>query len=167
MKPLVVVVLIVSFNATLLAQDTTVTKDSASGSTIKLYRDPHKARIFGSLFPGAGHIYAGEYLRGYGYYVATVGTVGMGVMAFILDRCTFSFLNATSCDPGPHWPHQMLGIAVVGGGLWIWISSARDASQAAQRANTRHERRALSVKPLIEAVNDPNARLHAGLNLSW
>jgi hypothetical protein len=168
MKSLLCVLLVATINTGMLAQDTTgVNEAFASPPTVKLYRDPHKARVLGTIFPGAGHIYAGEYLRGYGYYLGTVGGVGMGVMVFIVDRCTFSFLNATSCDPGPQWPHQALGIAMVGAGLWSWISSARDAAHAAERANASHEHRKLSVKPLIEPASEPNARLHAGLKVAW
>ena len=164
MKYLFYLLLFACLNTALLAQDTTL---AAPGQTLKPYRDPHKARILGSLIPGAGHIYAGEYLRGYGYYLATVGEVGTGVMVFIIDRCTFSFLSATSCNAGPQWPHQALGIAMVGAGIWSWVSSARDAPRAAQRANARHEARTFLVKPIIGPGNEPNARLHAGLNLSW
>ena len=164
MKYLFYLFLVACLNTSLLAQDTLV---AAPGQTLKPYRDPHKARILGSLVPGAGHIYAGEYLHGYGYYLATVGEVGTGVMVFIIDRCTFSFLSATSCNAGPQWPHQALGIAMVGAGIWSWVSSARDAPRAAQRANTRHEARTFLVKPIIGPGNEPNARLHAGLNLSW
>lgn len=164
MKYLFYMFLVACLNTTLLAQDTT---QIAPGQTLKPFRDPHKARIFGSLFPGAGHMYAGEYLRGYGYYLATVGGVGAGVMVFTIDRCTFSFLSASSCDPGPQWPHQALGIAMVGAGIWSWVSSARDATRAAQRANARHEARTLLLKPVIGPGNEPKARLHAGLNLSW
>jgi len=164
MKYLFYLFVVACLNTSLLAQDTTV---AAPQQTLKPYRDPHKARIFGSLFPGAGHIYAGEYLRGYGYYLATIGGVGSGVMIFMIDKCTFSFLSAASCDPGPQWPHQALGIAMVGAGIWSWVSSARDASRAAERANTRHEARRLVVKPFIEPVTEPKAKFHAGLNLSW
>jgi hypothetical protein len=164
MKYLFYLLLVACLNTTLLAQDTT---EVAPQQTPKPYRDPHKARILGSVFPGAGHIYAGEYLRGYGYYVATVGEVGSGVLVFMVDRCTFSFLSATSCDPGPQWPHRALGIAMVGAGIWSWVSSARDAPRAAERANARHEARRLQVKPFIEPVREPNAEFHTGLNVSW
>jgi hypothetical protein len=164
MKYFLYLLLVACFNTTLLAQDTTV---AAPGQGLKPYRDPHKAQILGSLVPGAGHIYAGEYLRGYGYYLATVGEVGAGVMVFIVDRCTFSFLSARSCDAGPQWPHQVLGIAMVGAGIWSWVLSARDAPRAAERANTRHGARTLLVRPIIGPGNQPTAGLHAGLNLSW
>ena len=164
MKYLVSLLLAACLTTPSLAQDTTV---AASGQALTQYRDPHKARILGSLFPGAGHVYAGEYLRGYGYYLATVGAVGTGVMVFTVNRCTFSFLSATSCDPGPQWPHQALGIAMVGAGVWSWVSSARDAARAAQRANTRHEARTVLVKPIIRPGKEPNAGFQAGLQLSW
>jgi hypothetical protein len=164
MKYLVNLLLAACLTTSLLAQDTTVAE---SGQTLTQYRDPHKARILGSIFPGAGHVYAGEYLRGYGYYLATVGAVGTGVMVFIIDRCTFSFLSATSCDPGPQWPHQVLGIAMVGAGVWSWVSSARDAPRAAQRANTRHEARTILVKPIIGPGNESHAGFQAGLQLRW
>jgi hypothetical protein len=135
-------VLVVCLNTSLEAQDTTV---AAPQQALKPYRNPHKARILGSLFPGAGHFYAGEYLLGYGYYVATVGGTSSGVMVF-MDRCAFSYLTATSCHPGPQWQHRALGIAMVGAGIWTWVSSARDASRAAERANARHEARKLLVK---------------------
>ena len=164
MKYLLCLLVVSCLNTTLLAQDTTV---DVPRQTPKPYRDPHKAQIFGSLFPGAGHIYAGEYLRGYGYYLGTVGGVGSGVLVFMVDRCTFSFLSTTSCDPGPQWPHRALGIALVGAGIWNWVSSARDAPRAAERANARHEARRLQVKPFIEPVDEPNATLHTGINVGW
>jgi hypothetical protein len=162
MKYLFYLFLVVCLNTPVLAQDTT-----GAAAKLKPYRDPHTALILGSVLPGAGHIYAGEYLRGYGYYLATVGGVGSGVMVFIMDRCTFSFLSTTSCDPGPQWPHQALGIAMMGIGIWNWVSSARDAPRAAQRANARHETREPLVKPIIGPDNEPNAGLRAGLNISW
>lgn len=70
-------------------------------------------------------------------------------------------------DPGPQWPHKALGIAMIGTGIWTWISSARDAARAAERANVRHQKHTLSVKPLIESRNQPDAQWRAGLNVSW
>lgn len=152
----------------LRAQDATgVVTDSAPRPRATYYRDPHKARILGSVFPGAGHVYAGEYLRGYLNYLGTIGGIGGGIMMYTIDRCTFSFLSANSCDPGPQWPHRTLGIAIIGTGIWTWISSARDAAHAAERANERHQERNLLVNPLIETRSQPDAELRAGLNVSW
>jgi hypothetical protein len=168
MRPLVFFLLFSLPPAALVAQDQPGSKsDSVPVVAPKPYRDPHKARVFGTLFPGAGHIYAGEYLRGYGYYVGTIGGVGMGTIIFMTDRCTFSFLSLKSCNPGPQWPHQVAGIVVVATGIWSWVSSARDAPAAARRANLRHEAQTSRITPLVEPVNQPNAGLRAGLNISW
>ena len=166
MKPLLYLALLATFNARLLAQDTTAVNEIAA-SRAPLYRDPHKARILGSVFPGAGHIYAGEYLRGYGYYLATVSGVGLGAMTFVLDRCTFSFLSAESCDPGPQWPHQALGIAMVGAAVWTWVSSARDAAHAAERANAHHNAENQRLKPILEPGNSTSGGVNAGLRFSF
>jgi len=167
MKPLLCLILLAGLSVPVLAQDTSAVTDTARPSSQPLYRDPHKARILGSVFPGAGHFYAGEYLRGYGYYLLTVDAAGAGVLTFIMDRCTFSFLSTKSCDPGPQWPHQAAGIALIGVSIWTWVASARDAGHAAERANERHERRALRVKPLLEPANRPDAQLNAGLSVGW
>jgi hypothetical protein len=141
--------------------------DSTTSSTVSLYRSPHRARLLGSLIPGAGHIYAGEYVRGFLTYEATVGAIGMGTLVFIMDKCTFTFLNATPCKPGPAWPHQLAGVAVVGMGIWMWVSSARDAPRAAERANDRHEMRSRRVTPLIEPFSGPANASKVGVSVHW
>jgi len=129
------------------------------------YRNPHKARVLGSIFPGAGHIYAGEYVRGILNYELTVGTIGMGVMVYYLDNCTFALFQ--SCKPEAAWPHQLLGIATVGAGLWTWISSARDASRAAERANERHRRRLNTVRPIISPGSGSSQATQVGVSVEW
>ena len=154
--------------ASLEAQDTTrVLKDSALVATPTLYRDPHLAQVLGIVLPGSGHFYAGEYLRGYGTWVVTVTGIAMGPVIYNLDRCAFAFLSASECKPGPKWPSRLLGVFLVGSGLWTWISSARDAPHAAERANERHQSRKLKVTPLVEpsAELDPNVR--AGIAIRW
>ncbi len=130
------------------------------------YRSPQKARVLGSLFPGAGHIYAGEYARGYLIYLSTVAGIGGGMMIYIMDDCTFSWLSAERCNPGPQWPHQVLGIAAIGAGLWGWIAGARDAPRAAERANECHRRKA-SVSPILQPVLMPEIGARAGFVLRW
>jgi hypothetical protein len=141
--------------------------DSTTSSTVSLYRDPHRARVLGSLIPGAGHIYAGEYVRGFLTYEATVGAIGMGTIVFILDKCTFTFLSATPCKSGPAWPHQVAGVALVGLGVWTWVSSARDASRAAERANDRHQMRSRTVTPIIEPFSGPANASKVGVSVHW
>ena len=132
-----------------------------------LFRNPKRALILGSVIPGAGHIYAGEYVHGFFIYEATVGGIGGGVMTFIFDRCMLSFLSATHCDSGPQWPHQVLGVALVGAGIWEWISSARDAPHAAERANAKHRRKTFAATPIIEAPVDAYSGWRVGAAIHW
>ena len=141
--------------------------DSTTSRAEKPYRDPRRALVLGSLIPGAGHIYAGEYLKGFITYEGTVTAIGMGTLVFIADRCMFAFLNATPCKSGPQWPHQALGIAVVGIGIWEWISSARDAPRAAERANARHDVRLSAVTPFIAPFSGPANASQIGVSLQW
>lgn len=141
--------------------------DSTPSSRGTLFRDPQRALVLGSLIPGAGHIYAGEYVRGFVAYEVTVGAVGLGTMIFILDKCTFTFLNAEPCKSGPAWPHQLAGITVVGMGIWMWVSTARDAPRAAERANERHRTRSRTVTPVIEPFSGPANSSKVGVSLRW
>lgn len=169
MKPLVLLVLIAAvLTSPLGAQDSTGTPaDSVIPTPTHLYRNPRRALIIGSVIPGAGHIYAGEYWRGFLNYEFTVMTLGSGVMVFIVDKCTFTFLSTERCDPGPQWPHQALGVATVGLGFWQWVSSARDAAHAAERANEKHRRKMAKVKPIIEAPVGSRGNWRAGIEIPW
>jgi hypothetical protein len=152
----------------LSAQDTTAgAPDSTTSKAHKPYRDPHKALVLGSIIPGAGHIYAGEYFKGFVNYEATVGAIGLGTMVFIADKCMFAFLNTTPCKSGPAWPHQALGVALVGIGIWGWISSARDARHAAERANVRHDARRAVITPFIAPFSGPASAPQIGVSLQW
>jgi hypothetical protein len=167
MKGIAILMLVTIWTSTLSGQDTTrVAPDSAAHPTA-LYRDPHRALILGSVIPGAGHIYAGEYLRGILNYEFTVMSIGVGAMVFIVDKCTFSFLSATRCDPGPQWPHQVLGVAVVGVGIWNWVSSARDAARAAERANLRHTSKIPKAAPIIQAPTNARSGWRVGAEIRW
>jgi hypothetical protein len=150
------------------AQDTT-DKPLQSTTTGKAtqYKDPQRALVLGSLIPGAGHIYAGEYWRGIGAYEATVSSIGMGAMVFIVDNCTFTFLSTKSCKPEPAWPHQAVGVALVGVGLWKWISTARDAPHAAERANARHAARSQTVTPIVNPTGGPSNATQVGVSVHW
>jgi hypothetical protein len=141
--------------------------DSTTSSKESPYRSPHRALVLGSLIPGAGHIYAGEYVRGFLRYEATVGSLGLGTLLFIYDRCMLTFLNAEPCESGPAWPHQLAGIAVVGVGIWSWISSARDAPRAAERANERHRLRSRTVTPIIDPFAGPEGGAKVGVSVHW
>lgn len=168
MKAVLVLMSAVFCTVHLGAQETPpVVADSDRVSPVKLYRNPHRARVLGTIFPGAGHIYAGEYLRGYVTYVGTIGNLGMGPVIYSLDNCTFAFLNPTGCERGSPWPYRLLGIAMISGGIFTWVSSARDAPHAAERANARHSARARRVTPVIEPGIGSASGLRAGLAVSW
>jgi hypothetical protein len=152
----------------LAAQDAVGTiPDSTASEAERPYRDPQRARLLGSLFPGAGHVYAGEYWRGYVIYLTTVASIGGGVMVYVIDECTFTFLSGRSCNPGPQWPHRLLGIAAVGAGFWAWISGARDAPLAAERANERHRRKTMKVSPFLNPASGSRLGAQVGLTMQW
>jgi hypothetical protein len=168
MKPLVTLFIVAACTSPLVAQDSTITTpDSTLPRATSLYRDPHRALILGSIIPGAGHIYAGEYWHGILNYEGTVGTIGVGVMTFLVDKCMLSFLSTTRCNSGPQWPHQVLGVTVVGLGVWGWISSARDAARAAERANERHRRKMAQAKPIISIPAGTHGDWRAGVAIPW
>ena len=170
MKAFIGILIVAAWISPLSAQDTaTATKantDSESITDAHSYRSPHRALIFGSLIPGAGHIYAGEYWHGVLNYEMTVMSIGMGVMTFLINKCTFDLFDP-SCKPGPDWPHQALGVALVGVGFKQWILSARDAPRAAERANERHRRKMAEVKPIIGPAGGSHGGWHAGVEIPW
>ncbi len=165
MKAFVAVLLASAWAAPLKGQDTTtVTADSTIHQVTPLYRNPKRALILGSVIPGAGHIYSGEYWQGFLHYEGAVGGIGGCVLMFLVNRCSFDFFNP-NCDPGPQWPHQALGVALVGAGIWEWISSARDAPHAAERANAKHRRKTLPPAPIIEPPVDSHSGWRVGAQI--
>jgi hypothetical protein len=151
----------------LSAQDST-TDDSALSTTpakTSLYRDPHRALVLGSLFPGAGHIYAGEYLPGVMAYTATVSSFGMGAMVYLFDGCTLDFSG--DCKPWPAFPHEAIGVAIAGLGVWKWISSARDAPHAAERANVRHAAESQRASLIVKPMGGPSNATQIGMAVHW
>jgi hypothetical protein len=141
--------------------------DSTTSTPVGPYRNPQRALVFGTLIPGAGHIYAGEYLTGILNYEMTVGGIGGGALVFLVDNCTFSFLSTSACKPGPEWPHQLLGATMVGMGIWKWISSARDAPRAAERANARHDARSRALTPYIAPYSGLVEGTEIGVSIHW
>ena len=54
--------------------------DTATAKVTAPYRSPSTARFLGTVFPGGGHIYAGEYANGARYYYGTVCGIGGGAL---------------------------------------------------------------------------------------
>ena len=167
MRRILTLLLVLLSAPTLAAQDITSrrTADSASASSIALYRDPHRARILGAIIPGAGQFYAGEYFRGYMTFVATGSSLVMGPLIFSMDGCTLAFLR--ECNPNPKWPYKAVGAFLVGAGLWKWFSTARDAPHAAERANARHRAKTTTLAPLIEPSPTVPGQWNTGLTIRW
>jgi hypothetical protein len=148
------------------AQDSVVTgPDTVPAPAVKLYRNPKVAQALGFV-PGWGHIYSGEYLRGYAAWVATIGGVGLGPLVFQMNRCSLA-LFALDCKPGPTWPYKALGAYMTVMGLWTWYSTARDAPHAAERANARHARSQIKVAPTLDHSGASGGEWRGGLSVSW
>ncbi len=148
---------------TLMAQGSTPAAPPQPSAAESPFRDPVKAAVFGTLFPGAGHVYSTEYMRGVGIYFGAVGSIGLGALVYEIDKCTFAFLNPT-CNPGPQWPHRTLGLMAIGVGVATWGFGAADAPRAARRANANRRRKAI-IRPRIEPRN--SKRTDVGVTVSW
>jgi TM2 domain-containing membrane protein YozV len=167
MRLIITLSLVSLSTATLSAQDTTSRPvvDSASAAIVAPYRDPHRARILGSIIPGAGQFYAGEYIRGYVTFVATGSALALGPLIFSMDGCTLAFLR--ECNPNPKWPYKVVGAYLVGAALWTWFSTARDAPHAAERANARHRAETATFAPLIEPSPSVLGQWNTGVTVRW
>jgi hypothetical protein len=166
MKALLIL-LVVPFAATALAaQDTSrAVSDSLSRSGTRLYRDPHRAQVLGTIIPGAGQVYAGEYWRGFGDGIGAITGIGLGAVVYSQHRKPFCIISP--CPPASQWPHRLAGAVMVGIGVWTWISDARDAPHAAERANTAHRAKSVAVIPFIESATKPRNEFRGGLAVSW
>jgi hypothetical protein len=148
------------------AQDSTDNPvQSTKPANIGLYRNPRRALILGSIIPGAGYMYAGEYWHGVLAYEGTVGGIGTGILVFMVNKCTFQLWS--DCKPGPEWPHQAAGVALVGLGIWEWVSTARDAFHAAERANVRHAAESQRASLLINPMGGPSNATQIGMSVHW
>ncbi len=92
-------------------------------------KSPTAARLIG-LVPGAGHVYAGEVRRGFGYLGSTLGLFALSAMITVGD-CLSHYSAGTDCGDDP-----MATVAAFAGvGVWGW--SIHDAGRAARRTNAR------------------------------
>ena len=122
------------------------------------FRDPVVARTLGTVFPGAGHIYAGEYLHGVRYYYGTLSGIGGGAIALAV--------SGMRTDKAPAWPLKVAGVLAIGIGVGVWVRSALDAPRAAERANVRHRAAvrhvSLVLQPRRGAAPGANVAVDAG-----
>ena len=165
MKVLIVLLLVPIASSGLMAQDTTrAVSDSVPQAGAKLYRDPHRARVLGTFIPGAGHVYAGEYWRGFADGIGAIAAIGLG--AVVYSRHQEPFCIISPCPRASQTPHRLTGAVLIGTGLWTWISDARDAPRAAERANAKHRAKSVVITPFIEPATKPR-QMDAGIAVSW
>ena len=130
------------------------------------YRDPQTAQALGSFIPGAGHIYAGESLRGLGLGGAAVISIASGIFFLNKRDCHFVNIGLQACDSEPSSVNTINGITQLAVGVAAWVFGAIDAPRAAQRANERWRRR-VAVAPLLrdDLVRQP--ALGVAVTVSW
>lgn len=124
------------------------------------YRSPATARVLGTLLPGAGHIYAGEYAKGVRSYYGTVGGIGGGALAFVVGG-----MAAEDHETG--WPLQVAGVLLVGAGVGVWVRSSLDAPRAAARANTKHRQIATHMSLILRGGAEGGQRRNVGVAVAW
>jgi len=164
-KVLSIFLLVTIAASTLTAQDTTRSvSDSLPRVGASLYRDPHRARMLGTFIPGAGHVYAGEYWRGFADGIGTVAAIGLGAVVYSRHQDPFCIISP--CPRASQTPHRLAGAVMIGSGLWTWISEARDAPRAAERANAKHGAKPVVITPFIESGTKPK-QMGAGIAVSW
>jgi hypothetical protein len=168
MKPILILTFVALSASSLPAQDSVKAKDSASSPRAGFYRDPRRARVLGTLIPGAGLFYASEYFRGYMAFVGSLGGISLGGVIYKMDGCTFAlFALFNECNPNPKWPYEVAGALLVASGVWTWFSSARDAPRAAELANASHNPKAPSLSPIIEPSPITRGQWNAGVAVRW
>ena len=165
MKVLIVLFVVPIAATALTAQDTTrVVSDSLSRVGASFYRDPHRARMLGTFIPGAGHVYVGEYWRGFADGIGAI--VGIGLGAVVYNKHQEPFCIISPCPRASQTPHRLAGAVMIATGVWTWISDARDASHAAERANAKHRAKSVVITPFIESATQPK-KMNGGLAVSW
>lgn len=125
--------------------------DSAVAERLGYRRTVKTAIVLGSVVPGAGHLYAGEWIKSYPFFLGSVGGIAVGAVILDFDRCIFALFN-TNCRPGVPIGARVAGAAMVAGAAIVWVGSARDAGRAVERQRVRRARRAShvgTVRPLL------------------
>jgi hypothetical protein len=115
-----------------------VLTDSALAVAAGYRRSTRTAVILGAVVPGAGYLYAGEWLKSYPTFVATTGGLWVGGLIFQWDRCTFNW--SPNCRSGVPIGARITGAALAAGGIFIWVRSAIDAGDAVERERGRRGR---------------------------
>lgn len=138
---------------------------TAPDSLASRYRDPHTAQTLGSFLPGAGHIYAGESLRGLGFAGAALIGIAAGI-TFLTDRqCYYVALDSSYCRSNVSTSNRINGITELATGVAAWVFGAIDAPRAARRVNAAHQR--VSVAPFARDDGVRHAALGVAVTVGW
>jgi len=147
------------------AQDSTraVTPPDSEASW---YRDPQTARTLGSFIPGAGHLYAGEKLRGLGLGGAALLGIGSGILYLTLGDCPIVEFSNDGCGSSVSTVNKISGVTEIAVGVAAWVFSAIDAPRAAMRANEKARRR-VAITPFIRDDAVRRATLGVAVTVGW
>ena len=155
----VLIVIALSWARALPAQDSTQARQPPG------YRDPHTAQTLGSFIPGAGHMYAGERVRGLGLMVVSFAGIAEGIASWN-DACQVNFSDPDVCQNEPTAGSRFLSITQIAVGVGCWVISAIDAPRAAERENGRLRAARVSLAPLSGSAGRL-AGIQARLTISW
>ena len=138
----------------------------APDSLASWYRDPKTAQILGSFLPGAGHIYAGESLRGLGLAGAALVGIAGGITLLNERNCRILSLDSGGCNWELSTSQRIGGITQIAAGVAAWVFGAIDAPRAAQRVNARARQR-VSVAPFARDDGVRHAALGVAVTVGW
>jgi hypothetical protein len=113
---------------------------SADAQTDAIYdRNPATASVLGALLPGAGHIYAGEPLRGAGFFLVSAGFIAEGFYSRNNTDCP---VFSGFCDQQARTRDlRRLSVFPIALGVIAWIGGAIDAPRAVRRERARKKER--------------------------
>lgn len=147
------------------AQDSTRTP-GLPDSLASWYRDPQTAQILGSFIPGAGHMYAGEKLRGLGLGGAALIGIVSGIVFLNERECRLVSFGVESCGPDASSVNKVSGVTNLVVGVAAWVFGAMDAPRAARRSNERARQR-VSVAPFVQNDVVRHAALGVAVSVGW
>lgn len=140
-------------------------QDSTRSTAFPGYRNPATAQMLGGFIPGAGHIYAGERLRGFGIMVVALSGIATGI-ASLNDPCQVSLFQPDSCDLNASAGSRALSITQIAVGVGCWVIGAIDAPRAAERENGRLRAARVSIMPASGRAGGL-AGIDARLTIPW
>jgi hypothetical protein len=131
-------------------------------------RSPTTAAWLGAFVPGAGHVYAGENLRGAGLFFAAAGGIAEGIYLYNTDPCTYSPLLACDTTSGRRGRHFAAAEVIAVGGI-AWVISAIDAPRAVHRRLERQRLRTAQIEwtPKLGLMTGQPARFAIALQGTW